>query len=110
MRIRFCDCKNHQCLIDVSHCRTYQFILTRQDFYDIAFLLGFIQNLYLYIISDQRFYLFFTKYPFCFTFINTEFYYMNVVESGNSFYNFSLHIFLLITTVISITGILAVIS
>ena len=42
--------------------------------------------------------------------INTEFYYMNVVESGNSFYNFSLHIFLLITTVISITGILAVIS
>ena len=38
------------------------------------------------------------------------FYYIHVVESGNSFYNFSLHIFLLITTVISITGILAVIS
>ena len=95
MWIRLRDCKDYQCLIDIGHSRADQLILPWQYLHYISFFFRFIKNLYLYIVSHQRLDLFFPEYTFGFAFINTEFYYVNVVESGNSFYNFSLHNLLL---------------
>ena len=59
--------------------------------HDIHFFLFFIYYCNLYIIPYKRFHFFIAKNAFCLTFINSGSYYMNVVETGNSFYNLTLH-------------------
>ena len=44
------------------------------------------------VIAHKRFDLLISENSFCLTFINSGSRYVNVVESGNSFYNLSLHI------------------
>ena len=90
MWIRLCNCEHHQSLINIGNCRTNQLIHARKYGNNISSLLALIQNFYLNIISYQRFNLIFWKSSFGFTFINTGFYSVYVVESGNSFYYISL--------------------
>ena len=91
MRLWFCHCKHNQGLINVGYCRTDQLIFSGKQPDNIPFFFFFIQNLYLRVITYKRFYSVPAEDSFCFTFINTGSYYMNIVESGNSFYNFSMH-------------------
>src|SRR5699024_5746029 len=72
--------------------RPDQFILSRKDLHNVTFHIFFIKNLNLNVVAYQRLDAVFAEDSFCLTLINTGFYYVNVVESGNSFYNFSLHI------------------
>ena len=64
---------------------------------DLAFEQGFtdflllVQHDNLNIIADKRLDLLISKDSFCFTFINSGSRYVNVVETGNSFYYLSLH-------------------
>lgn len=51
----------------------------------------FVQYFNLHVVSHKWLYFFFSEYSFCFTLISTGFYYIHVVESGNSFYYLSLH-------------------
>ena len=67
-------------------------ILTRQDLYNISCHFFFIKYLDHSIITDQRLDSVFSKSTLCFTFKNSGFYYIHVVESGNPFYYLSLHI------------------
>ena len=83
--------KHDKRLIDIGDCRTDQLVSARKDPHDVSFHIFIIQDFYFNFVSHQRFYTVFTKYSFCFTLINTGFYYVNVVESGNSFYNFTIH-------------------
>ena len=104
MRVGPYDGKYDQCLVDVSDRGTYQFILSFQDFRDVSRLLLFIQRFYNYIIPHQRLNLLLAERAFGLTFINTGFYYMYVVESGNTLYYLSLHISILSASFASVTG------
>lgn len=63
-----------------------------QDLYNISCHFFFIKYLDHSIITDQRLDPVFSKSTLCFTFKNSGFYYIHVVESGNPFYYLSLHI------------------
>ena len=97
-------CKDNKCLIDICYCRTDQFVFPWKNLNNISRLLFLTQAVDLYIISDEWFSLLFSETSFCLTLINTESYYMNVVESGNSFYNLSLHEFSLIHLFVWLPG------
>ena len=92
IRLRLCRCKNHKRLIDVGNRRTDQGIFSRKNLLDISKHLLLIQDGNRHIIAHQRLDLLVAENSFCLTFINSGSRYVNVVESGNSFYNLSLHI------------------
>ena len=91
VRGRIFQRKNHKRLIDIGHCRTDQFIFSRQNPGHISCFFHFIQNLDFHKISDERFLAFLSENSFCFALINAGFFHVYVVESGNSFHNLSCH-------------------
>ena len=91
VRLWFRYRKYDQCLIYIGHCRTDQFIFSRQNPGHISCFFRFIQNLDFHKISDERFLAFLSENSFCFALINAGFFYVYVVESGNSFHNLSCH-------------------
>ena len=92
MGFRISHCKYNERLIDIRHRRADQLILPRKNLYDIPGFLCLIEYFDLHFVPDKRFHLFFSEHAPGFTLIKTGFYYVNIVESGNSFYNLSLHI------------------
>ena len=81
-----------QRLIDIGYGRADQFIPGGKDLLNTALHVLLIQNPDLHIISHQRLYAVFAENAFCLTLINTGSCYVNVVESGNTFYYFTCHI------------------
>ena len=92
VRGRIFQRKNHKRLIDIGNRRTDQRIFSRKDLLDISKHLLLIQHGNRHVIAHQRLDLLVAENSFCLTFINSGSRYVNVVESGNSFYNLSLHI------------------
>ena len=91
MGLRLCHREHHKSLIDIRHCRADQLILSRKDLCDISFHILFVKDLNLDVIPHERFDPLLPERAFCLTLINTGSCCVNVVESGDTFYNFSLH-------------------
>ena len=91
VRFRLCHGKHYQRLIDICHSRTHQLILSRKDLHYIPFHILLVGDFHLHIVAHEGVQAVFAEDALCLTLINTGFYYMNVVESGNSFYYLTLH-------------------
>ena len=71
--------------------RADELVFSWQNPYQISGFLRCIQHFNLHIIAYQRLHLFFPENSLCFALINSGFYYVYIVESGNSLYNLTLH-------------------
>ena len=91
MGFRLSHREHHKSLIDIRHSRADQLILSRKDLRDVPFHILLIKDFDLGVVPHERLDTVFAENAFCLTLINTGSYYVNVVESGDSFYNFSLH-------------------
>ena len=99
--IRLCGCKNNQGHVYIGHSRPDKFIFPWQYTLDIAYVLFIVEDCYVDDIANQRLYLLFSEGAFCFALVESAacgsffcffgFFYVDVVEAGNSFNNFSCH-------------------
>ena len=99
--IRLCGCKNNQGHVYIGHSRPDKFVFPWQYTLDIAYVLFIIEDCYVDDIANQRLYLLFSEGAFCFALVESAacgsffcffgFFYVDVVEAGNSFNNFSCH-------------------
>ncbi len=105
---RLCHCEYHQRLVYIGGRRTDQFILPGQDLHDVPGLLRLIQHLDLYIVSHQGLDLLLAEDPLGLAFINTGSCYVHVVESGNSFYDLTLHNLVLLFFVLTVRSFLII--
>ena len=85
IRIRRRGRKNNERHIHIGDCRADQRIVSGQYTTDITLFFLFIDHIDFYQIAHQRLDPLLAEDPFCFTFINSGSYYVNVVKSGNSF-------------------------
>ena len=91
MRFRLSHSEHDEGLIDIRHCRADQLIPSRKDLCNISFHILLVKNFNLGVVPHERFDAVSAENAFCLSLINTGSHYVNVVESGDSFYNFSLH-------------------
>ena len=97
--IRLCGFKNNQGHVYIGHSRPDKFVFPWQYTLDIAYVLFIIEDCYVDDIANQRLYLLFSEGAFCFALVENAacgsffcffgFFYVDVVEAGNSFNNFS---------------------
>ncbi len=102
--IWLCGCKNNQGHVYIGHSRPDKFVFPWQYTLDIAYVLFIIEDCYVDYIANQRLYLLFSEGAFCFALVESAacgsffcffgFFYVDVVEAGNSLIIFPVMVFL----------------
>ena len=93
VRIRLGNCKNHQCLVHIGRCRTYQHIFPWKYLIDISLQGCLVQHRKFHVVSHDRLDSPVAENSFCLAGIYLIMSIVDIIKACDSFNDFSCHIY-----------------